>query len=316
MSKKKPETSRPSDALITQGLVRLTAARHEGESMGSAREWVLFRELRSGAVRGQSERSVDLFAMNMWPSKKHWRVAYELKASRADFLRELAKPEKRAWGMEVSNEFWYVCYSGIAKPEEIPEGCGLLVADEGLEKLRKAVQAPQRESRALTMTEVSSMVRRESETFGPLFGYAGRELSESDLHALLESRMDGHQRELVRQGVTAGVADALTRAREVLSRYAKDLRAANVEPPAWMEAIDFENHLGWPARSWVEDAFSKKLGRSALMAHRRTLEQSLAQARRVQESLEAAIAGTDELLFPLPEPGGPVRAPGTAEQST
>jgi hypothetical protein len=284
--------------------------------MGNAREWAVFRELRSGSVRGQSERSVDLFAMNMWPSKKHWRVAYELKASRADFLRELAKPEKRAWGMEVSNEFWYVCYAGVAKPEEIPAGCGLLVADECLENLRKVVQAPQRDSRELTMTEVSSMVRRESETFGPLFGYAGRELSEVHLHALLESRMDGHLRELVREGVKTGVTSALAGARELLARYARDLRAANVEPPAWMEAVDFENHMGWSARSWVEDAFSKKLGRTALMAHRKTLEQFLNQARRVQGSLEMAIAGTDELLFPAPAPSSAVPVLAPAEQPT
>jgi len=133
---------RPSDALVTLGLRRLIAQKHSDTSKGVSPEWALFFELRSGTGHGPRTAYVDALALNLWPSKQHWRVAYELKASRADFLRELAKPEKRSWAMEIAHEFWYVCYPGVAKPEEIPQGCGLMVADEGLSKLKKNGASP------------------------------------------------------------------------------------------------------------------------------------------------------------------------------
>src|SRR5690606_3999643 len=138
----------------------LVIERHADSRGAAAGQWALFPELRNGTGYGTQTSYIDLFALNLWPSKRHWRIAYELKASRADFLRELAKPEKRAWAMEVANEFWYVCYPGVAKPEEIPQGCGLMIANEALTKLRKVVQAPQREARDLTMTEVAAFARR------------------------------------------------------------------------------------------------------------------------------------------------------------
>lgn len=296
--KSKSASPRPSDALITQGLVRLCAERHDGASLGSSREWAVFRELRNSAGHGRSESYVDFFALNLWPSKKFWRVAYELKASRADFLRELKKPEKRSWGMEVSNEFWYVCYPGVAKPEEIPEGCGLMVANDELTKLRKVVQAPQRDCRDFSMTEVASLARRQTEAFAPLFSYAGKDLGEADLHKLLESRMDGHLRSLVRQDVEEQVQESLTSASHVLTRYAKDMREAGLEPPAWMEQPNLARHIPWDATRWVQNTLSKKLGRATLTLHRQALERAISRTKQLQESLEEAQQQTDELLSP------------------
>jgi hypothetical protein len=57
-------------------------------------------------------------------------IAYEVKARRADLLGDIRNPAKRAGYRQVSAEFYYVIAAGIAEASDIPEDCGLIVADE------------------------------------------------------------------------------------------------------------------------------------------------------------------------------------------
>lgn len=306
-------TVKLSDAVTTQGLIRLVSERHANDRQKMSAEWAFFRELRShtGHTGGAKvDCFVDCFAMHLWPSKQHWRVAYELKASRADFLRELAKPEKRQWGMSISNEFWYVTAPGVAKPEEIPAGCGLMVADASLTKLRKVVQAPQREAAPLTMNEMASMARHLSEATGPLFSYSGKDLSEADLHELLESRMDGHMRTLVREKAQASADALLLKARETLAEYARLMREAGLPPASWMESGDLDQAHVWDAKKWVHEAFSRPLGIHHLSENIRGLERSLhslgwleSRLNDARETLGAALVATQETLRQRGLPG-------------
>lgn len=84
----------PVSSITAQDVRRLIAERHKLGATGqtsAAPEWALFFELRNGtgfsSHRGESDRYVDAFAFNTYPSKKFWRVAYEVKVSRADFLK-------------------------------------------------------------------------------------------------------------------------------------------------------------------------------------------------------------------------------------
>jgi len=59
-------------------------------------------------------------------------VVHEIKVSRADLLGDLKRPEKRGAYLEVGGQCWYVlgCDRGghpIAKPNEIPVECGVMV---------------------------------------------------------------------------------------------------------------------------------------------------------------------------------------------
>lgn len=61
-------------------------------------------------------------------------VVHEVKVSRADLLGDLRKPDKRAAYLDLGGECWYVLGRDargrpIAEPEEIPEGCGVLVQE-------------------------------------------------------------------------------------------------------------------------------------------------------------------------------------------
>jgi len=59
-------------------------------------------------------------------------VVHEVKVSRADLLGDLRKADKRAAYLDLGGECWYVLGRDargrpIAEPEEIPDGCGVLV---------------------------------------------------------------------------------------------------------------------------------------------------------------------------------------------
>lgn len=74
-------------------------------------------------------------------------IVHEIKVRRADLLCDLRIASKRAAYLQLSSECWYVITRGIAKPEEVPPECGVMVAsDEGLEVARpapkRAMQVP------------------------------------------------------------------------------------------------------------------------------------------------------------------------------
>ena len=97
-------------------------------------EWVTVRELPegTGARRGGA---IDIAAFSCWRTSKYVRIAYEIKRSRSDFLRELKNPTKRLWVEEQFHETYFVVAPGVCKPEEVPESWGLLVATKKGDKV-------------------------------------------------------------------------------------------------------------------------------------------------------------------------------------
>src|SRR6056300_165794 len=88
-------------------------------------EWVTVRELPNGT--GMSKNgAIDIAAFSCWRASKYVRIAYEVKRSRSDFLRELNTPDKRLWVEQNFHETYFVVSPGICKPEEVPESWGLL----------------------------------------------------------------------------------------------------------------------------------------------------------------------------------------------
>lgn len=78
-------------------------------------------------------RRIDAFALALWPSKKFQRVAYEIKVSRQDWLKEIENPIKRAQAWYLSNEFWFACADSIVQQGDWRAdmaGCGLLSINE------------------------------------------------------------------------------------------------------------------------------------------------------------------------------------------
>lgn len=57
-------------------------------------------------------------------------IVHEIKVQRSDLLSDLRSAAKRAAYLQLSSECWYVIREGIARPDEIPPECGVLVATE------------------------------------------------------------------------------------------------------------------------------------------------------------------------------------------
>ena len=142
----------PNDKEKTRQIIELLRHRHEPP------EWASFEELELRT--GHNAQRCDFFAINCWPSKKYWRVAYEIKVSRGDFSNEMNKPDKRKASEELANECFFVVPAGLLKVDEIPEGWGLIEKNKG--GLRKNKHAKQRSTNGkfLPIEFVGALARR------------------------------------------------------------------------------------------------------------------------------------------------------------
>ena len=79
-------------------------------------------------------------------------IVHEVKVQRADLLADLRRACKRQAYLELGGECWYVIKEGIARADEVPPECGVLVATEAaLEVARVAPKRPARIGFALWM---------------------------------------------------------------------------------------------------------------------------------------------------------------------
>lgn len=191
-----------NDSLKTRKIIELLKNRHPGP------EWAHFVELgtATGAVRN---RLIDFYAFNLYPSKRHLKIAYEIKVSRADFALELSNPVKREPAEALADECYFVVPSGLIRPDETPEGWGLVeVVANGLRVVKRAQQ---RNVASLPIAFVASIARRSTDSGSPLppafWLVAGQEV---DLDKLREVASDE-----IRKDVEAQIRKAAHDAREI-----------------------------------------------------------------------------------------------------
>lgn len=169
--------------------------RHLLQERHAAPEWAFFSELPDRTGFDQV-RTFDAWAMAVWPSLGFKTVGYEIKVSRADFAREVLKPTKRTPMEQVSNECFFATPAGLLKPDEVPEGWGLIEATGGEEpKLRVKKHAQSRTIDPLPPGFIASLARRSSDPPPPLpvaaWRTAGRVLTLADLDRLVTARLKG-----------------------------------------------------------------------------------------------------------------------------
>jgi hypothetical protein len=135
--------------------------------------------------------------MNIWPSKRFHRIAYEIKVARSDFNRELLLPEKRMPAEKYANECFFVMPTGIAKIDEIPEGWGLIELTGGKGGLRKKKNAKWRDIDDPGLGFIGSMVRRKSEDRSELpaafWVLEGQKVDEGGLEEYIEQQVNYHK---------------------------------------------------------------------------------------------------------------------------
>lgn len=288
----------------THRLKTLLAREYNQNLHDKPREWALFFELRN-ATGGAAESTnyVDALALNVWKSKRFRRVAYEFKVSRSDFLKELSKPEKRQWAWDISHEFWFVCAPGVAKVEEIPEGCGLLQVNAEGTKLTRRVVAKQRQPRDLRIEEIAAMARRltEAESMSSLrWQLAGKELEAAELEQLLDEKLAAHKEQRIQELVDARVTAAVQQIQGRLDLYVIQMEKYGIEPPNWMKEFqpDAEAEKGFDR--WLEKNIhpgpNAQEVRAAFSQQKRCvadLEEALEHARKAGDSLKAMLKRKD-----------------------
>ena len=109
-------------------------------------------------------RQIDAFAMGIWPSLRYTRIAYEIKVSRSDFLKELDDPTKMSQAYYLSNQFWFAVAPGVVRGESL-KGLGLFASCGIMEVqtnggLKIVLRAPKRNAWPMPVDFMASLLAR------------------------------------------------------------------------------------------------------------------------------------------------------------
>ncbi len=161
-----------------------------------AGEWAVIFELQKGVGWRGTDGRIDAAAFGCWPSKGHHRLAFEVKRSRGDFLRELKSPQKRKWVEENFHQTWFVVPSGLVKPEEVPESWGLLTATKDGKKLRQVKVAMHREvpklPESMALSAIRSMASTLSRVQSKEITFEGETITQADVDKKVAACFTAH----------------------------------------------------------------------------------------------------------------------------
>lgn len=107
-----------------------------------------------------SSRRADLVRVGMWASRGTGIDVHEVKASRADWLRELDDPAKAEAWWPYYNRFWLVTVPGIVKAGELPAGWGLMELPGSGRRFKVRVQPEARADIRLSVPLLVELLRR------------------------------------------------------------------------------------------------------------------------------------------------------------
>lgn len=107
-------------------IIQLLRKKYNVDAVSNGNHPTLLFEQVADATGFSAGRWIDAAVFEMWPSQGLTRSAFEIKISRADFLRELNNPLKFQWCWKYFHEFWYVAPKDVIKIEELPSGAGWL----------------------------------------------------------------------------------------------------------------------------------------------------------------------------------------------
>lgn len=190
-------------------------------------QWAVIHELRAGVGFSQRgvDRRIDVAAFNCWPSKGLHRVAYEMKRSRGDFMREIDNPKKRQWVEANFHQTYFVVSHGVCKPEEVPESWGLFVATKAGDKLIRKKAAQHRDIEPLPELVALSAIRALAEENHKLsarhYYYEGMWIQQHQLDEL----------------VKGGVEEEVGFERDQMARNNEQMVAERARAQEWMKAL-------------------------------------------------------------------------------
>lgn len=200
MPKEKKPDPQPADDKITEAkILGMLEEKHSGS------ECMFFKLLRT-ATGFDDARTMDAFVFYIYKTHDRKKIAYEVKISKSDFMREINHPDKRRDAMLFSNQYYFVAPKGMIAPRELPEGTGLMEVSKSAIRTRSA--APWRKTQPLPDWFVASLLHRDPDKIGSdlkLFRYAGREMTKAELENLIEESMGVHTQDKIEREVEARI---------------------------------------------------------------------------------------------------------------
>lgn len=247
----------------TRDLLNLLRAKYAPEA------FAFFTEVANG-TGGHCSRHADAMVMGLWPSRGLHLQGFELKASRADWLRELQNPAK-ADAIANYCDYWWVVVAKAAfvADGELPKTWGMMAADSG--KLKIIVDAPKLEPKPVSRAFLAAICRKASE-------------QSVDRDAIEKAARDGRA-----QGVAEAKAMTASAKREH-ERLAERVRlfeeAAGIEIDTWKPAAE----IGKAVRLILQG--SRPM--DAIMGIRNA-------AQRVVDDIDKAISGNGDSAVKFPK---------------
>ena len=120
-------------------------------------EWIFLTEVPN-ATGALSQRQIDGFAYNLYPSKKYQKIAFEIKTLKSDLQHELKNGSKSNAIAKYCDLFYLVVPKGLITEDiEIPVSWGIMEYANG--KLRQTKKPSQIESCALSEGFVAGMLQ-------------------------------------------------------------------------------------------------------------------------------------------------------------
>ncbi len=136
-----------ADPTLTEPIVYgLLRDLHRDTGNGGSGRAAVLAQVRNAAGFGAT-RTYDAVVVDLWPSRGLTIHVHEIKVSRSDWQRELAKPAKAEDACKVADRFSVVAPKGCVKPGELPPTWGLIeVHGDGTDakpwRLRTKTAAP------------------------------------------------------------------------------------------------------------------------------------------------------------------------------
>ena len=150
----------PPDAPV-KSVFQLLRERHAGQA------WAYFEEVRNGTGFQRRTRTADALAMSLFPSRGLHLHGFEVKVSRADWVKERDTPEKAEEIARFCHYWWLVIGDAKIVPDlgEVPQPWGLLVSN-GRRLTVKKQPAFNKDALAPTHAFLGAILRKFAESAG------------------------------------------------------------------------------------------------------------------------------------------------------
>ena len=227
-------------------------------------EWAIMFEVRDQTGYSGQTRSADAIAMNLWPSRGLAVHGFEIKVSRSDWTRELAKPDKSAPIQQFCDHWWIVTPPGIVKAGELPPTWGVLELHG--ERFSIHTDAPKLQAHPLSRGFLASMLRRE------------HEVQHSEIDVIVEKRVQAARKD-DKERLQREIELRTRRASELLEKVDQIERLTGIDIRKWTPGEEFASVIRMALSSGLMSAHS------GISAIRERLESSVEQMKKFEQVL-------------------------------